>query len=219
MLNLNFNVDRSVAGEFTQVLDLTTHADILAADLILFRIDDKVAASFIKRNSNLGGSDAEVAFNVSTDDVTVKLTEQERQTLPDAGLNYKLYVGEAVKAYGNVTASGVPPADADPPVVLSFYNGDRDKTITADYSLNVDDDIIYAVPAALGSLTITAPSPGNFYKTITKEGKSFRIKNKGEGDVNLNYGAAEGALVIVSGDTVEIRCTLDDQDDPYWEKL
>ena len=146
MLNQNIAITRGI-GEHEEVFDFTTDTpprDIAAEDVIIFRMEDKGSPLLLKLNDNALGDDTQVEYDAGLDTVTVHLSQSEKNYTPDSGYTYKMYINDELAAYGNITASGTPPAEEENPPSVQYLNGHnfRYEAGDVDFDVNITDDFI-----------------------------------------------------------------------------
>lgn len=184
MLNQDIAITRST-GDFSDTFDFTGATpplDIAAGDEILFRVEDKAAPLIVKRNDNADGSSAEVDYNPSTDVVTVKMTEDEKNSMPDSGYTFKIFVNGEVEAYGDITASGTSPDQGPDPTPAQYVNGNNVTSKSADFDVELTDDYIIVTTASgtpVDAKMIDATQTG-------LSGKRYWFLHTGDGTLNIN---------------------------------
>lgn len=183
------------AGTFNMVFDFAASSptvDVLATDKWMLQIQQNKSTRIMKLNSVAGGDTGQILLTPASDLVTIYLTEQEKNEIPDSGYAYVLYKWNEttsvwdIQAYAAVTNTGSAPAEYAPEAI-SWVNGHAQRTIVTGATTataSEKDDTIYCSPANLLSLTITLPDADAMI------GKILEFKNSGQGTVTINDSSA-----------------------------
>jgi hypothetical protein len=197
-------------GTFNMVFDFAVASpavDVLATDKWMLQIQQNKSTRIMKLNSVAGGAADQILLTPATDLVTIYLTEQEKNEIPDSGYAYVLYKWNEttnvwdIQAYASVTNTGSAPEEYLPEA-LSWVNGHTLRTIATGATTDTaseKDDTLFCSPANLASLTITLPDADAMI------GKILKIKNSGQGTVNINDASA---VEITEIDNVNTFCLL-----------
>lgn len=189
---INLTITRS-AGSWSHDFDLDTFTPPLTAaatDEVKFSIDEKSAPRITKRSVNIfGGSADEIAISTGTNIYTPKLSETEKNSLPDTGYNYKLYRAGVVIAYGTITVSGSFSSGGVTPAPVSKTNGKNVTDTAIDLDLGLNHDYIF-VDTTSADVTIKLLDPA-------VDGMSGAI-------YNIKRTAGSNNVIVVDQDDVEL---------------
>ncbi len=203
---LNIAIERG-AGGFSQEFDFSEILGLIPLtgnELIHFRVEQKVLTHILKKSIKDGGSDEEISFNLVDGTVSAHLTEYEKNYLiPDSGYQYKLIFnatdGSTTYYYGDITASGEPPASEEDVAQIPFQNGSASETISANKTLDGYDDTIYA-DTDTAALNVTLPNPA------TMPTKRYRFYNDGENPFTIKKHDTTDLIILQNeGDNVWVE--------------
>lgn len=200
METVNIAITRGTGG-FTHVFDLSTFAspiDVLANDQFVWVIVEKTAPRITKASSTVdGGSTDEIDFDDGTNQVTVKLSESEKNGLPDSGYNHILYRNGQMIATGTITVSGSEPTGTPAPTSVPFGNAfNVRENITGNFTFGFFDDYVIANPSA--------PIEGKFEDYAVCTTKRYIVKNAGSANLRIVDHNSNTVLVVTAGGTAEL---------------
>lgn len=178
-------------------------------DQFILRVEDSLLARYTKRTNKAGGSDDEILLSEGADTVTIILTQDERNSIPDAGFTYKLsyynpvFEEWEVLAHGDVTNTGTAPAEEDPGISqLSAVNGDNKRTLAVSFNVHVLDDYVYA-DTTEGAIIGTLPNADAFGNV-----KRYIFKNKGTGvtpgTLTINDHLGNPVIILAAEESVKV---------------
>lgn len=207
-------------GVFSQAFDFANSVpprQIGSTNLWMLQILANVAPRLQKASAKVsGGGDDQIGLSEGADTVTVYLTEEEKNKLPDSGYSYKLYLYNAlteawvIEAYGPVTASGDPPEETEV-IPVPFVNGINKTTLTSGqttYTALVTDDTIKSTPTTGVQTIVTLP------KSNSIPGKEFKAKHTGLGTTRINsYDGTQIILLDTDGDNCLLQAGSVDEND------
>ena len=163
----------------------------------LMRIEDSLLSQITKRSSEAGGSNDEIELDSTLHTVTVKLTQDERNRIPDSGYKYKLFfVNESndweEMAHGSITSSGdAPEAEIDPALAkISAVNGSTLRNVTQNFNFRITDDYVYANTTS-NNITGTLPAASAFGDV-----KRYIFKNTGTGTLTVKDHQANDVVIL-----------------------
>ena len=98
------------------------------------------------------------------------ITKEQALLLDGAVSSYKHFLADEEPAVlqneGTITVTVA--SGGALPTTVSFVNGDRRATKTADYTLTKDDDVIYANPAVSTEIVLTLPNETTMPENVLK---------------------------------------------------
>jgi len=193
------------AGTFNMVFDFAAASpavDVLATDKWMLQIQLNKSTRIMKLNSVAGGAADQILLTPATDLVTIYLTEQEKNEIPDSGYAYMLYKWNEttsvwdIMAYAAVTSTGTAPAEYFPEAI-SWVNGNNIVKSTVGLTLTAENDIVLFNNA--DAVVCELPS------AIEMVGKRFKIKADGAGDVTIKVSNGDTLIVL---ETTQESCEV-----------
>ena len=162
-------------GEYSH--DFDPQLALASTDKVVIRIEEKVVARYLLMGVNDGGDGNEVIIDDATNIITMNLSEEIRNAIPDTGFTIKVFVNGEIAVFGSLTNSGTA-AEGTTATPITVTNQDNTRTVTSDSTIKSDDDMIYGEPVEETTWTLTMGyTASSLYK------KRYIIVNDGLGDI------------------------------------